>query len=202
MIPHEPPEVDAGADQTITLPDSVNLAGTVTDDDRAEPSGDITISWNKVLGPGTVVFSNANTEQTTATFSKAGLYLLKLNASANEVSSADTVEITVEKQVVFTDVFGTWKTDYGTMELERDGSSVTGTYTKENGAIVQATLNGRILTGFWVEDSSRVPCDSAKDERNFWGRISFEFSENFNKFTGKWQWCNQEPTENWNGRRN
>jgi len=87
------------------------------------------------------------------------------------------------------------------MELEQNGSTVTGTYTTDNGVVFEATISGGILTGFWVEDSSAVDCGSAKDGRNFWGRISFEFDEDFTSFKGKWRWCNQDPTENWNGTR-
>ena len=112
----------------------------------------------------------------------------------------DTVVATVE-DLVFTDVTGTWKTDYGTMKLEQDGSAVTGTYTTDSGVIIDATISGRTLTGFWVEDASAANCGSAKDDRNFWGRISFEFDEDFTSFKGKWRWCEQDPTENWNGKR-
>ncbi|MFH1377774.1 MAG: PKD domain-containing protein, partial [Planctomycetota bacterium] len=50
-----PPSVDAGANQSITLPvNTVNLDGTVTDPDD-EP---VTL-WVKQTGPGTVTFGNA-----------------------------------------------------------------------------------------------------------------------------------------------
>ncbi len=100
---------------------------------------------------------------------------------------------------VFTDATGTWDTDYGTMVLEQNGSAVTGTYATDGGVILDATLKGRTLTGFWVEDASAADCGSAKDGRNFWGRISFEFDEDFKSFKGKWLWCDQDPTANWNG---
>lgn len=102
---------------------------------------------------------------------------------------------------VYTDISGTWKTTYGTMELKLNGSTPTGTYTTDNGVIFNASLSGRTLTGFWVEDASAANCGSEKDGRNFWGRISFEFNEDFTSFKGKWRWCDQNPTENWNGTR-
>ena len=52
------PVVDAGPDQTITLPDNDgSLAGTATDDGL--PARPVTTQWSKVSGPGTVTFGNA-----------------------------------------------------------------------------------------------------------------------------------------------
>jgi hypothetical protein len=42
---NQPPVVDAGADQTITLPDSAALNGTVTDDGLPDPPGLVTTTW-------------------------------------------------------------------------------------------------------------------------------------------------------------
>ena len=51
-----------------------------------------------VSGPGTVTFANANSLTTTATFSVAGSYVLKLTASDSLLSSSDDVSITVNAQ--------------------------------------------------------------------------------------------------------
>src|SRR5205814_5186287 len=65
-VPNNAPVVDAGADQTITLPiDTVSLTGTATDTDG--PSA-VTVQWSKMSGPGTVTFANAAAASTTATF--------------------------------------------------------------------------------------------------------------------------------------
>src|SRR5204862_3234654 len=49
-----PPVVDAGIDQTITLPNNVaSLVGIVTDD-GVLPGGAVTTLWSKVSGPGAV----------------------------------------------------------------------------------------------------------------------------------------------------
>src|SRR5207237_2636028 len=53
--PNQPPTVNAGPDQTITLPNSANLSGSVSDDGL--PVGiSVTITWSKVSGPGSVAF--------------------------------------------------------------------------------------------------------------------------------------------------
>jgi hypothetical protein len=89
------PVVDAGTDQTITLPDSANLDGTVTDDGLPDPPGAVTTTWSKVSGPGTVTFGNANAVDTTASFSAAGTYVLRLTADDGELDANDEVTITV-----------------------------------------------------------------------------------------------------------
>ena len=89
------PIVNAGPDQTVTLPANGQLNGTVTDDGLPNPPGATTVAWNLIVGPGTVTFANANASSTTATFSDAGTYLLRLTATDGQASSNDDVQITV-----------------------------------------------------------------------------------------------------------
>jgi uncharacterized protein YjiK len=86
---NQPPNVNAGIDQAITLPVLANLDGTVTDD------GSFTTTWSKVSGPGSVTFGNANAVDTTASFSVDGTYVLQLQANDGQFQPIDTVEITV-----------------------------------------------------------------------------------------------------------
>src|SRR5439155_5638849 len=81
--------------QAITLPSSANLNGTVTDDGLPNPPGTVTTTWSEVSGPGAVTFGNASAVDTTASFSAAGTYVLKLEASDSVLSSSDTATITV-----------------------------------------------------------------------------------------------------------
>jgi len=87
------PVVNAGPDQTITLPASATLSGSASDDGL--PNGVLTTGWSKVSGPGSVTFGNAASLSTTATFSVAGAYVLRLTASDGALSSAANVAITV-----------------------------------------------------------------------------------------------------------
>ncbi|GAB2651874.1 hypothetical protein GCM10009743_30080 [Kribbella swartbergensis] len=90
------PVVGAGPDQTIALPNAANLDGTVSDDGRPNPPGTVTSTWSKVSGPGTVGFGNANAVDTTAAFSEAGTYLLRLTADDSALSASDEVTVTVQ----------------------------------------------------------------------------------------------------------
>lgn len=87
------PTVSAGADLAVTLPATAGLSGTVDDDGL--PSTQVTTTWSKVSGPGTVTFADPGAEATTAAFSAAGSYVLQLSADDGAASGSDTVTVTV-----------------------------------------------------------------------------------------------------------
>jgi hypothetical protein len=93
VSPDTAPVVDAGLDQTITLPASASLDGTVSDTDL--PPQTLITTWNMVSGPGAVTFGDASLVDTTATFSAAGEYVLQLEANDGALTTSDTVTITV-----------------------------------------------------------------------------------------------------------
>src|SRR5262249_59823275 len=80
--------VSAGPNQTITLPSSASLSGTVTD--PCLPNCTVTVRWSMASGPGTVTFGNAAALNTTAAFSTAGTYVLQLTANDGTLSSSST----------------------------------------------------------------------------------------------------------------
>ena len=102
---NQPPSVSAGADQTLTLPNnSVNLDGTVIDDNF--PSNPLTTTWTKFSRPGSAVFGNAGNVDTSATFSLAGTYILRLTADDGQFVRTDDVQITVSPQPTGSGVTG------------------------------------------------------------------------------------------------
>ena len=88
------PVVNAGADRTVTLPSTLTIAGSVTDDGLPTPAT-LTSTWSKTSGPGTATFNPANAASTTITFSAAGTYVLRLTASDGALSAYDEVQVTV-----------------------------------------------------------------------------------------------------------
>ncbi len=90
---NQPPVVKAGSDQTLSLPASAQLAGVATDDGL--PNGSLTVAWSKVSGPGTVTWDTSTAQATTATFSAAGSYVLRLTATDGTLTATDEVKITV-----------------------------------------------------------------------------------------------------------
>lgn len=91
---NQEPVVDAGPDQTITLPSSAALDGTVEDDGLPLPPNLVT-TWSKLSGPGIVNFANASAVDTTASFSAPGCYDLLLEADDGEYVTFDSVRICV-----------------------------------------------------------------------------------------------------------
>ena len=89
------PTVSAGPDRTITLPSIASLQGSASDDGRPSPPGALTLGWTRVSGPGTVIFSAPAAAVTTASFSAAGTYVLRLTASDSVLSASDDVTVIV-----------------------------------------------------------------------------------------------------------
>ena len=93
---------------------------------------------------------------------------------------------------------GGWDTSEGQMTFQQQGSSVTATYTQDNGRI-EGTMTGNVLEGYWSEDGSAQRCDTAINGRYHWGQIRFVF--NGDAFEGVWSYCGEEPTRPWTGTR-
>lgn len=90
---NQAPVVDAGPAMTISLSTGASLDGTVSDDGR--PSGQLSVEWVKVNGPGSVIFADPGAVDTTATFSEPGAYVLRLSASDSVLTARGEVIITV-----------------------------------------------------------------------------------------------------------
>jgi hypothetical protein len=88
----KPPVVNAGPDQTISLPGPARLAGQAYDDGLP---ADTTIQWSVVSGPGIVTFADANSPVTAAAVCTLGTYVLRLTASDSAHSVFSECRITV-----------------------------------------------------------------------------------------------------------
>ncbi|HEU5264265.1 MAG TPA: hypothetical protein VFU34_06480, partial [Gaiellaceae bacterium] len=87
-----PPVVDAGSNQSVTLPSSASLDGTATDDGNPAPPS-LTTTWSQVSGPSTVTFGNPNAVDTTASVTVAGVYVVRLTANDGQFSTSDEVTL-------------------------------------------------------------------------------------------------------------
>jgi hypothetical protein len=90
------PSVFAGNDQTITLPGSASLSGTVSDDGLPNPPGSTAVAWSKVSGPGSVSFADPSSTSTLASFSVDGAYVLRLTASDSVLTATDDISVVVQ----------------------------------------------------------------------------------------------------------
>lgn len=91
---NQPPVVDAGGSQVVSQSASAALFGSAQDD-GLPADGTLTLEWSVVSGPGEVIFSEPTSANTDASFSEPGEYILQLEATDGELSSADEVVVTV-----------------------------------------------------------------------------------------------------------
>jgi DUF1680 family protein len=89
-----PPSVTAGVDRVVVLGGKTYLAGKVPAPDN-KGSAPAKILWSKASGPGEVAFADAAAPVTTATFSAAGDYVLKLTAGDGPASASSTLAVKV-----------------------------------------------------------------------------------------------------------
>jgi len=91
---NQAPEVNAGDDQEITLPQNqVTLDGSAADDGL--PINVLNTLWTKESGPGNVVFDDSAQTDSTATFDQAGTYVLRLTADDTELQSFDEMTVNI-----------------------------------------------------------------------------------------------------------
>src|SRR4051812_44373439 len=143
------PSVNAGPDLAVTLPASASLAGTVTDDGL--PSGTVTTSWTKFSGPGTVTFGNASLLSTTASFSAAGTYVLRLTGNDGELVSSDDVTVIVNPAGAITTTLNPTADSY-----VEDGSASTNFGTSSEIKVKKSSSAGFNREGMLKFDLSTV----------------------------------------------
>lgn len=86
---------------SIATPGSVSvgvpavLDGTVADDGLPNPPATVSTLWEKVSGPGNVIFSNASSMDTTVTADAAGTYIFRLSANDGTATGVAQTALTV-----------------------------------------------------------------------------------------------------------
>jgi poly(3-hydroxybutyrate) depolymerase len=130
------PVVNAGSDQTVLLSAGASLSGSVTDDGVSPGNPTPTAAWTKFSGPGTVAFGNASAAVTTATFSVAGTYVLRLTGSDGVLSTTDDVQITVNAPTSVLFDFGTTPTagNWNNVTTATTGTKITNAVTSTGGS--------------------------------------------------------------------
>ena len=86
-----PPTVRAGEDRDVVLGGKTYLSGAA----KSVQNSGFKTEWSEESGPGKVYFENAAAMETTATFSRAGDYVLKLTAHAGNANSSSTLKVKV-----------------------------------------------------------------------------------------------------------
>ncbi|MBV9923928.1 MAG: PKD domain-containing protein, partial [Acidobacteria bacterium] len=155
-LPNQAPTVNAGADQTMRLPASATLGGSVSDDGLPEAAA-LTSQWSIVSGPGSVNFANASNLSTTASFSTDGTYVLRLTASDSELSASDDVIVTVEAAP---------QNQPPTASAGEDQSATPGLNLVRNGGGEEQIVNG-VIPG-WTKAEGESWAQSPAGTSNFY----------------------------------
>lgn len=92
-IPNLAPVVDVGPDRPTHVGEPLALRAVVRDDGLPTPS--TTVNWQAVSGPGTVTFGAPQSAETSATFSAAGTYVVRAQASDSALNGSDDLRVTV-----------------------------------------------------------------------------------------------------------
>lgn len=91
-IGNRPPLADAGPDTVADVGETVQLAGTGTDD--GAPAA-LSSAWSKLSGTGNVTFAAGSSAATGVSFSAPGTYVLRLTVSDSALTSTDDVQVKV-----------------------------------------------------------------------------------------------------------
>ncbi|MBC8040281.1 MAG: Ig-like domain repeat protein, partial [Opitutaceae bacterium] len=85
----------ANTSLAVALPASASVGATVTDDGLPKLPGATSVVWTRTSGPGTVTFANSTALSTTAGFSVAGDYVLRVTATDGSLSTYAEVTVSV-----------------------------------------------------------------------------------------------------------
>ena len=124
-----------------------------------------------------------------------GCSLVACNEDCPDVSDKAVAEV---KEMSFA---GVWKTSYGDVYFPKyEGNMVRGAFWSypesngqaDNGRII-AEVDGKTMTGFWVEDTGNTRCNSERDGSYHWGPLHFNGNEDFSVISGAWGVCDEQP---------
>ena len=173
------PTVDAGQNQTILVTGSANLDGTVTDDGLPGP---LTTTWSLQSGPGTVTFGNASAVDTTATFSTIGTYLLKLQATDGQFTTADYVQIVVNPVTA-------------TLTATADTYIDNGNTTTNYGASASLIVDGKPDDGALLKwDLSSIPAGSTLQSATLSINVTGTSTDTYEIYELKRSWTELQAT--------
>ncbi|GAB6042355.1 hypothetical protein [Endothiovibrio diazotrophicus] len=94
---------------------------------------------------------------------------------------------------------GRWTTPRGEMRLHLDGVQVDGRYNLHGGRL-NGRMEGKELTGYWIQEHSEERCSRSVAGSPYWGRLHLTFDGD--RFDGTWSYCDRTPDHSgWSGTR-
>ena len=96
------------------------------------------------------------------------------------------------------------KKSFGILKIwsNNQANELTGVYintkTDQMDGLINGTLRGNRLSGYWIQQTSQTRCAEQKFETFFWGRLEFSFDSD-DVFSGRWGYCEGMVQRQWNG---
>tara|TARA_B100001939_G_scaffold43933_1_gene33935 strand:- start:280 stop:648 length:369 start_codon:yes stop_codon:yes gene_type:complete len=103
-------------------------------------------------------------------------------------------------------VAGRWSSDFGTLKSwsNHQANELIGVYintkTDQLDGLINGTLDGDLLSGYWIQQTSQRRCAEQTFETLFWGRLELSFDSD-DAFSGRWGYCDDMVQRQWNGRK-
>lgn len=97
IVPNKAPYVSAGKNMEILLSTRTILLEGIVRDDNKPRKAKLISEWKLLEGPAEAKFKDKNSPTTAVTFSKSGVYRLRLYASDGKMVGLDDVEVRVKK---------------------------------------------------------------------------------------------------------
>jgi len=119
-ITNTAPIVAAGSDRFTYLGAPLLLQGLAAD---TTPTGILNVAWSQTSGPGTTFFADPAAAETSATYSRAGTYGLRLEASDGDLTAHDDLTVTVAAESM-AGLVAQWTFDEGAGSLAADRSGL------------------------------------------------------------------------------
>jgi hypothetical protein len=104
------------------------------------------------------------------------------------------------------EIVGLYSTNEGQLSLYRAESGSyrwLGDYGDDGGRIEANQIEHDIITGYWMENSSAVRCDTERGGTYYWGRMAFYWTPSIplpaGAFQGRWGYCDESTSHEWIG---
>lgn len=94
---------------------------------------------------------------------------------------------------------GVFDTSFKTLTLTVKGETASGTYTYNQGGVVEGKFDGAILAGIWAEKTGQVACPQKRKNTAYWGALRFTFEDGGRVFNGVYDYCGQGKNFPWTG---
>jgi predicted esterase len=188
------PVVNAGKDNSTSVPSSLSITGTATDEDGIK-----SYLWTKVSGPA-VTLSGENTATLSLSgFASAGTYTFRLTAEDNfGAKASDDVVVYVSQLIeaetgVLTDTIPTGSGNAGikNVSIHHGGQSVM-ISSKDKLSLVTSVQPGqyyvyaRVRSGAYTVDKTKTPWEYPYDKpKSYWDNGRYKFNIETNSITAR-----------------